>query len=75
MDLRRFRRQAGRGQVPLPDRRMHPASVWIKADRLHTLVPRETQRWKDLYRTRTGIEREFGRLKYEWALALPCYPP
>ena len=22
-----------------------PASVWVKADRLHTLVPRSTSRW------------------------------
>ena len=25
-----------------------PASVWIKADRLHPLIPRETLRWKAL---------------------------
>jgi len=45
-----------------------PASTWIKADRLHTLVPRSTKRWGDLYRERTAVEREFGRLKHEWAL-------
>jgi transposase len=46
-----------------------PASAWIKADRLHPLVPRETLRWKGLYRGRAAVEREFGRLKNEWALA------
>ncbi len=46
-----------------------PASVWIKADRLHPLIPRETLRWKGLYRGRASVERAFGRLKNEWALA------
>ena len=45
-----------------------PASVWVKADRLHPLVPRETKRWKGLYRKRASVERVFGRLKNEWAL-------
>jgi hypothetical protein len=45
-----------------------PASRWIEADRLHPLVPRETKRWKALYRGRASVEREFGRLKNEWAL-------
>jgi transposase len=42
--------------------------VWVKADRLHTLVPRSTDRWKALYRQRGCVERGFGRLKNEWAL-------
>ncbi len=46
-----------------------PASVWIKADRLHPLIPRETLRWKGLYRRRASVERAFGRLKNEWSLA------
>jgi transposase, IS5 family len=46
-----------------------PASVWIKADRLHPLIPRETLRSKRLYRRRASVERTFGRLKGEWALA------
>lgn len=45
-----------------------PASTWIKADRLHPLVPRETDRWKALYKGRAAVEREFGRLKHEWGL-------
>ena len=46
-----------------------PASVWVKADRLHPLIPRETLRWRGLYRGRASVERGFGRLKNEWALA------
>jgi hypothetical protein len=30
--------------------------------------PRESARWKKLYRSRGGVEREFGRLKHEWAM-------
>lgn len=51
-----------------PTRECQPGSTWIKADRLHTLVPRSTSRWGDLYRQRGAVEREFGRLKHEWAL-------
>jgi hypothetical protein len=46
-----------------------PASVWITADRLHPLIPRETLRWKGLYRGRASVERAFGRLKNELGLA------
>ena len=31
-------------------------------------IPRESKRWKCLYRGRAAVEREFGRLKNEWAL-------
>jgi hypothetical protein len=51
-----------------PTRECSPASRWIKANRLHPLVPRETKRWGDLYRGRGAVEREFGRLKHEWGL-------
>jgi hypothetical protein len=47
-----------------------PASEWIKADRLHPLIPRTTERFKTLYHQRGAVEREFGYLKNEWA-ALP----
>jgi len=43
--------------------------VWIKASRLHPLIPRETPRYRNLYRGRSAVEREFGRLKNDWALA------
>jgi IS5 family transposase len=45
-----------------------PRSVWIKADRLHPLIPRSTDRWKKLYQSRTAVERAFGRLKHEWSM-------
>jgi hypothetical protein len=37
-------------------------------DRLHPLIPRETERSRRLYSSRGAIEREFGRLKHEWAM-------
>jgi hypothetical protein len=45
-----------------------PASAWIKGGRLHTLIPRGTERWKSLFHQRVSVEREFGRLKNEWAM-------
>jgi len=35
---------------------------------LHPLIPRESERSAKLYRSRGAVEREFGRLKNEWAL-------
>ena len=60
------KRNATKWRCPIGE--CKPASTWIKADRLHPLVPRETKRWRDLYRGRASIEREFGRLKHEWGL-------
>jgi transposase, IS5 family len=45
-----------------------PASTWIKADRLHPLIPHGTDRWKTSYKKRTSVEREFGRLKNDYGL-------
>jgi len=45
-----------------------PGSAWVKASRLHPLIPHGTDRWKSYYRQRTAVEREFGRLKNEWGL-------
>lgn len=60
------KRDAAKWRCPTGD--CTPASVWIKADRLHPLVPRHTVRFKSLYHQRGAVEREFGRLKHEWAL-------
>jgi hypothetical protein len=68
VDVRGVRRQAGRVRVRCPTGECKPASVWVKADRLHTLIPRTTDRWKGLYCQRGAVEREFGRLKHEWAM-------
>ena len=34
-----------------------------------TRIKRGTSEWSDLYRRRTAVEREFGRLKHEYGLA------
>jgi len=51
-----------------PTGQCSPASRWASASRLHPLIPHESKRWKSLYRGRASVEREFGRLKNEWAL-------
>jgi len=61
-----YRRGAAKWRCPTGE--CAPASTWRPASRLHPLIPRETLRWKGLYRRRAAIEREFGRLKHEWAL-------
>src|SRR5438093_6668824 len=61
-----FNRNASKWRCPTGE--CKPASRWIKADRLHPLIPRESPRWWKLYKGRGAVEREFGRLKNEWAL-------
>jgi IS5 family transposase len=61
-----YKRKATKWRCPTGE--CQPASVWVKADRLHPLIPRETDRWKKLYCGRSSVEREFGRLKNQWAL-------
>jgi transposase, IS5 family len=51
-----------------PTGECRPASTWLKADRLHPLIPRSSKRWKAAYRKRASVEREFGRLKNQWGL-------
>jgi hypothetical protein len=60
------RRGASKWRCPTGD--CTPASTWVKADRLHPLVPRTTVRFKAIYHQRGAVEREFGRLKHEWAM-------
>ena len=60
------RRGASKWRCPTGE--CSPASVWLKADRLHTLVPRSTDRWKATYKQRGCVERGFGRLKHEWGM-------
>jgi hypothetical protein len=52
-----------------PSGECSPKSIWRKACRLHPPVPRETRRWRDLYRGRASVERAFGRLKMDYGLA------
>ncbi len=61
-----FKRKATKWRCPTGE--CKPASTWVAADRLHPLIPRETARSRKLYRSRGAVEREFGRLKHEWAL-------
>jgi hypothetical protein len=35
---------------------------------MHPIVPCQSPRWWKLYKGRAAVEREFGRLKNEWAL-------
>ncbi|HZT85841.1 MAG TPA: transposase [Gaiellaceae bacterium] len=60
------KRKASKWRCPTGD--CKPASKWVKADRLHPLIPRESKRWRDLYRGRASVERTFGRLKHEGGL-------
>jgi Transposase DDE domain/Transposase domain (DUF772) len=60
------KRNATKWRCPTGD--CTPASTWVKADRLHPLVPRDSKRFRALYCERGAVEREFGRLKHEWAL-------
>ena len=62
-----YKRGAAKWRCPTGE--CKPASVWVKASRLHPLIPRETLRWKGLYRGRALVERAFGRLKNEWGLS------
>ena len=43
-------------------------SRWIKASRVHPLIPYKGERWKKLYRRRSAVEREVGRLKNDFGL-------
>jgi transposase len=61
------KRQATRWRCPTG--RCTPASRRVKADRVHPLIPRETPRFRALYKQRGAVEREFGRLTHDWALA------
>src|SRR4029077_12587287 len=61
-------RKRGASKWRCPPGECRPASTWIRADRLHPLMPRGSARWKATYRKRAAVEREFGRLKHEWGL-------
>jgi hypothetical protein len=61
-----YKRKASKWRCPTGE--CKPASRWIKASRIHPLVPRDTLRWRKLYKRRASVEREFGRLKHEWSL-------
>jgi IS5 family transposase len=33
-------------------------------------IPRKSETWRSLYRRRSSVEREFGRLKHHYGLAI-----
>ena len=58
-----------------PTGECQPASVWIKADRLHPLIPHGTERWKALYRQRTAVETSKPQCCHNCGLlSLPLAP-
>ena len=61
-------RKRGASKWRCPAGECKPASTWIKAHRLHPLIPHKSKRWNSTYRKRVAVEREFGRLKHEWGL-------
>ncbi len=61
-------RKRGASKWRCPTGECKPASTWIKASRLHPLIPYKSKRWNSMYRKRVAVEREFGRLKHEWGL-------
>jgi Transposase DDE domain len=61
-----FKRGASKWRCPAGE--CAPKSVWIKASRLHLLVPRSTDRFREHYSQRGAVEREFGVLKHQWGL-------
>lgn len=61
-------RKRGASKWRCPTGECAPASTWIKADRMHPLIPYGTDRWYRMYRGRGAVERTFGRLKNEWGL-------
>lgn len=61
-------RKRGASKWRCPSGKCKPASTWIKADRLHPLIPYKSKRWNSAYRKRVAVEREFGALKHRWGL-------
>jgi hypothetical protein len=49
-------------------KKSQPALPLAIGGRLFPRIPRHTQRFRDLYRGRGAVEREFGRLKHEYGL-------
>ena len=62
-----FKRRRTKYRCPTGE--CEPKSTWLKASRLHPLVPRDSRRFRDLYAGRSAVEREFGRLKHDYGLA------
>jgi len=62
-----FKRNATKWRCPTGA--CQPKSRWVKAGRRNPLIPRQSKRFRRLYKGRAAVEREFGRLKNEYGLA------
>ncbi len=61
-----YKRKAAKWRCPTGE--CEVSNRWVPASRLHTLIPRTTDRWFKLKRGRSSVEREFGRLKDGYGL-------
>jgi DDE family transposase len=61
-----YKRKATKWRCPTGE--CKPASMWIRANRMHPLIPRGTKRYHEIYAKRSSVERAFGRLTHEWGL-------
>jgi len=66
----RARSTAAGDEVALPDWRVSPEVDLAQILPPAPLIPRETRRWRDLYRGRAAVEREFGTLTQVWRCLL-----
>jgi DDE family transposase len=55
--------------IPLRGARKQTMMPLALGGRLFPRIPRHSQRFRDLYRRRVAVEREFGRLKHEYGLS------
>ena len=55
--------------VPMKAERAKQPRLFPRDLRDRPRIPRNSQRFKDLYRRRAAVEREFGRLKHDYGLA------
>jgi hypothetical protein len=56
--------------IPLKGHRLYePSLSMLRGGRLYPRIARDSDRFKTLYRGRSAVEREFGRLKHDYGLA------
>jgi hypothetical protein len=60
-----YRSCLGRGVLPVIPLKRTPKP---RGARSSIFLDRDGERWRTLYRGRGAVEREFGRLKHEWAM-------
>ena len=44
--------------------------IWRLLEERDLCIPRKSDEWRRLYRRRSAVEREFGRLKHHYGLAI-----